>query len=90
MSLIIQILGGGVVGWLTGKALETEGRLNVVREGHALDVICGIIGALVGDRLFFWVVIGKGSQVSDFATAILGAITFVGVARLIANRLRRA
>jgi uncharacterized membrane protein YeaQ/YmgE (transglycosylase-associated protein family) len=90
MNLIVQILVGGLTGWLTGKAVEIEGRLNVVREGHVLDTIYGIIGALIGEHLFFWIVIGKGSSVSDFATAILGAITVVGAARLVTGRLRRA
>jgi len=89
MSLIIQILVGAVTGWLTGKAVEVEGRVNIVREGHVLDTIYGIIGALIGEHLFFWIVIGKGSTLSDFLTAILGSITVVGAARLVTDRWRR-
>jgi uncharacterized membrane protein YeaQ/YmgE (transglycosylase-associated protein family) len=89
MNLVIKVLVGGLAGWLTGKAVEVEGRLNVVREGHVLDTICGIIGALLGEYLFFWIVIGKGSAVSDFATAILGSITLVGAVRLLTGRSRR-
>jgi len=89
MSFIVQILVGALTGWLTGKAVEVEGRLNVERGGHVLDTIYGIIGALIGKHLFFWIVIGKGSAVSDFATTILGAITLVGAARLITDRWRR-
>ena len=85
MNLIVQILVGALTGWLTGKAVEVEGRVNVVREGHVLDTIYGIIGALIGEHLFFWIVIGKGSTMSDLLTAILGSITVVGAARL-ANR----
>ena len=89
MNFIVQILVGAMTGWLTGKAVEVEGRVNVVREGHVLDAIYGIIGALIGEHLFFWIVIGKGSSVSDFATAVLGSIALVGAARLIADRWRR-
>jgi uncharacterized membrane protein YeaQ/YmgE (transglycosylase-associated protein family) len=89
MSLIIQILVGAVTGWLTGKAVEVEGRVSIVREGHVLDTIYGIIGALIGEHLFFWIVIGKGSFVSDLLTAILGSITVVGVGRLVTDRWRR-
>jgi hypothetical protein len=39
---------------------------------------------MVGEHLFFWIVIGKGNAFSDFATAVLGSVTIVGVARLIA------
>jgi uncharacterized membrane protein YeaQ/YmgE (transglycosylase-associated protein family) len=90
MNLLIKIVVGAVTGWLTGKAVETEGRLTVVSEGHVLDTILGVVGALFGDYLFFWIVIGKGSVVSDFATAILGSITVVGIARLVTRRLSGA
>ena len=89
MNLIVQILVGALTGWLTGKAVEVEGRVNVVREGHVLDTIYGIIGALIGEHLFFWIVIGKGSTLSDLLTAILGSITVVGAARLLTDRWRR-
>jgi uncharacterized membrane protein YeaQ/YmgE (transglycosylase-associated protein family) len=83
MNLVVKILAGAVTGWLTGRAVATEGRTKVRRDGQVLDTILGVIGALIGDYLFFWIVIGKGSVVSDFATVILGSITMVGVARLV-------
>jgi uncharacterized membrane protein YeaQ/YmgE (transglycosylase-associated protein family) len=89
MNFIIQFLVGGLTGWLMGKALEVEGRVNVVREGHILDVIFGIIGAFIGEHLFFWIVIGKGSTFSSYAMTVLGSITLVGAARLLAARWRR-
>jgi uncharacterized membrane protein YeaQ/YmgE (transglycosylase-associated protein family) len=90
MTIIVQILVGGVTGWLTGKAVEIEGRVKVVKERHVLDAIYGILGAMVGKHLFFWTVIGKGDAFSDYATMVLGSITIVGAARLIAARWRLA
>ena len=90
MNIIVQVLVGGLTGWLTGKAVEVEGRLKVVREGHVFDIIYGIIGAMIGEYLFFWMVIGKGDTFSSFATTVLGSITLVGAARLIAARWRLA
>jgi uncharacterized membrane protein YeaQ/YmgE (transglycosylase-associated protein family) len=89
MNVVVLIVIGGLTGWLTGKAVEAEGRLNVVREGHVTDVIYGIIGALIGKYLFFWIVIGQGNALSRYATAILGSITLVGAARLLAARWHR-
>jgi hypothetical protein len=31
--------------------------------------VYGIVGAMVGEYLFFWIVIGKGNALGDFATA---------------------
>ena len=89
MNFIVLIIVGGLTGWLTGKAVELEGRINVVREGHVTDVIYGIIGALIGKYLFFWIVIGQGNAFSSYATAVLGSITLVGAARLVAARWHR-
>ena len=89
MNVIIRIIVGALTGWLTGKAVEVEGRMTVVKESHVVDTIYGIIGALLGDYLFFWMVIGKGNAFSSYATAILGSITLVGVARLLAARWHR-
>ena len=89
MNIIVRIVVGGITGWLTGKAVEVEGRVRVVKEGHVLDMIFGIIGAFIGEYLFFWIVIGKGNAFSDYATTILGSITLVGAARLLTARWHR-
>jgi uncharacterized membrane protein YeaQ/YmgE (transglycosylase-associated protein family) len=91
MDIIVSILVGAFTGWLTGKAAEVEGYRKAERGGHVivLDMVYGIIGAMVGEYLFFWIVIGKGSAFSDYATMVLGAIAVVGAARLLAARLRR-
>ena len=89
MNVIVRIIVGALTGWLTGKAVEVEGRITVVREGHVTDVIYGIIGALIGEYLFFWMVIGQGNAFSSYATAVLGSITLVGAARLLAARWHR-
>jgi uncharacterized membrane protein YeaQ/YmgE (transglycosylase-associated protein family) len=90
MNVMVQILVGGLTGWLIGKAVEVEGRVSMVREGHLLDVIYGIIGAMVGEHLFFWIVMGKGDAFSTYTMAILGSVTLVGAARMVAARWHRA
>jgi uncharacterized membrane protein YeaQ/YmgE (transglycosylase-associated protein family) len=89
VDVIIRIIIGGLTGWLTGKAVEVEGRTIVVKESHVTDAVYGIIGAILGEYLFFWMVIGQGNTLSSYATAVLGAITLVGAARLLAARWHR-
>ena len=90
MNIIVRIVVGGITGWLTGKMVEIEGRTKVVGEGHGLDMIWGIVGAMVGEYLFFWIVIGQGNAFSDYITTVLGSIALVGAARLLAARWRVA
>ena len=37
MNVIVRIVIGGLAGWFTGKAVEVEDHVKVVREGHVLD-----------------------------------------------------
>lgn len=90
MDIFARILLGAVAGWLTGKAADGEraGRGSSPGNYQLRDVICGVIGALVGHSLFFWIIIGS-SSFGNYATAVLGAIAVVGAARLIGARLQR-
>jgi uncharacterized membrane protein YeaQ/YmgE (transglycosylase-associated protein family) len=90
MNVIVRILVGGITGWLTGRLVEIEGRVKVVEEGHLLDTIYGIVGGIIGKYLFFWIVTGKGDAFSDYVMTVLGAVTLVGAARLLAERWRQA
>ena len=91
MDFLTRILLGAIAGWLTGKAADGEraGRSSSPGNNQLRDVVCGVIGAVVGHSLFFWVVIGS-SSFGNYATAVLGAILVVGAARLIAGRLKRS
>src|ERR1043165_1384256 len=83
MGGILWIVVGGITGWLTGKIIEKKGYGDTLLPGYAklLDIFFGIIGASIGGYLFFWIVIGQGSSFSYYATAVLGAITLVGIMR---------
>ncbi len=87
MNLLLKIIVGGIVGYLTGKPVDAEGSVVIRRKANLADIFLGAIGACFGDYLFFWVIIGKGSFFTDFATTILGSIAFVGAARLVSRRL---
>lgn len=91
MDFLVRILLGAITGWLTGKAADGEetGRRFSPGNTRLRDVIYGVIGALVGHSLFFWVII-ESSSLGNYATAVLGAIAVVAAARLIGARLQRA
>ena len=90
LNIFARILLGAITGWLTGKIADGEraGRGSSPGSNQLRDVICGVIGGLVGHSLFFWVIIGS-SSFGNYATAVLGAILVVGAARLIGARLQR-
>jgi uncharacterized membrane protein YeaQ/YmgE (transglycosylase-associated protein family) len=87
LDLLTRMFLGAIAGWLTGIAADGEraGRASL-GNNRLRDIIFGVIGALVGHSLFFWVIIGS-SSFGTYATAVLGAIAVVGAARLIGARL---
>ena len=88
MDRIFSVLLAGVAGWLTGKLIG-EQSYGKTLTGHAatgLDMLFGTLGGSIGHYLFFWAVIGEGSSLSRYGTAVLGAITLVIVARIVFAR----
>ena len=91
MDIIARISLGALSGWLTGKAVDGE---RIAKGGRpakiqVFDAIYGVIGASIGEHLFFWIIIGDNSF-GHYATAVLGAIAAVGAGRLIGARLDRS
>ena len=81
MNLIIWLLVGALVGWLASMVMRTD-----AQQGAILNIVVGIVGALIGGFLF------GGPTINSSAlnlTAIL--ISFVGAVILLAvvNLIRR-
>ena len=82
MNLIIWLLVGALVGWLASMVMRTD-----AQQGAILNIVVGIVGALIGGFLF------GGPTINSSAlnlTAIL--ISFVGAVILLAvvNLVRRS
>jgi uncharacterized membrane protein YeaQ/YmgE (transglycosylase-associated protein family) len=85
MSFIILLVIGGVLGWLASIVMRTN-----AQQGMFLNVVVGIVGALIGGLLLA-PMIGSGTITDgDYSFASLG-VSFVGAIVLLAivNLLRR-
>ena len=76
MAIIIWIIFGGLVGWVASAIVGTN-------EGIILDIIVGIVGAILGGWLMS--LIGKsgvsGFNWYSFLVALLGAVILVGIVK---------
>ena len=76
MQLLLWIMDGLVVGWLTGKTMASKGR-NLV-----MDIVMGAAGAVAGG---FFVTVApvlvQGKMIYANLGAILGAITLTVLSR---------
>ena len=86
MNIIIWLVVGGLIGWVASILMGTDGRQGVV-----LNVVVGIVGAVLGGWLLSGV-FGAGSiNQGDFSVAglivsLLGAIILLFLVRLVRGR----
>jgi len=82
MNFIIWLVVGGLIGWVASKIMGTDGQ-----QGIFLNVIVGIVGALLGGWLISPLV-GEGTINSgDFSlgglvVSLLGAVILLAVVNL--------
>jgi uncharacterized membrane protein YeaQ/YmgE (transglycosylase-associated protein family) len=83
MNLIIWLIVGGLIGWIASMIMRTDGQ-----QGIILNVVVGIIGALLGGFLLA-PLFGTGTVNSgDFSIAgllvsLLGAVILLGIVNLV-------
>lgn len=76
MNIIIWLVVGGVLGWLASLLMRRS-------EGIIMNVVVGIVGALIGGW-FISPLVGAGTiNQSDFSLASLG-VSFLGAVILLA------
>lgn len=85
MNLIIWLAIGGVIGWLASLLMNTDGQ-----QGIILNVVVGIVGAMIGGW-FISPMVGVGTiNQNNFSLPAMG-VSFIGAVILLAivNLFRR-
>lgn len=89
MSFVLWIVIGGILGWLASMVMRTD-----AQQGIFLNMVVGIVGALLGGWLLTPFVGGGTINYDDFSAmsllvSFLGAVVLLGVVNLILRgRLR--
>ena len=81
MGILIWLIVGGLVGWLASLLMRTD-----ASQGILLNIIVGIVGAVVAGWLF-----GGGASVNEVVSVRSFALSLVGAVLLLAvvNVFRR-
>lgn len=81
MGIIVWLIVGGIVGWLASLIMRTDGQ-----QGILLNIVVGIVGAMIGGFLF-----GRGNINNSGLTVTTFLVSLVGAVVLLAiwNLLRR-
>ena len=85
MGLIILIIVGGILGWLASIVMRTDGQ-----QGILLNVVVGIVGALLAGFIVNPMIGGGNIMNGDFSGSAL-LVSFLGAVVLLAivNLVRR-
>jgi len=79
MSLFVWIVLGLIAGFIASHLVNHHG------DGMLLDILLGIVGAIVGGWLFHW--FGRegvnGLNIHSFFVATVGAVLFLVVAHMV-------
>ncbi|MBC7990537.1 MAG: GlsB/YeaQ/YmgE family stress response membrane protein [Luteimonas sp.] len=83
MNLIIWLVVGGLIGWVASMMMRTDGQ-----QGIILNVVVGIVGALLGGWLLS-PLLGAGTiNNNDFSlpslgVSLLGAVILLAIVNLV-------
>ena len=80
-ELIGWIIIGGLAGWIASKIMGTD-----AQQGVLGNIIVGVIGALVGGFVLFWVNLGDAGFIVRQLTATVGAVILIWLLRLVTGR----
>jgi uncharacterized membrane protein YeaQ/YmgE (transglycosylase-associated protein family) len=81
MGVIWWLIVGLIAGWLTGKIMGSPGK------GALMDIIIGLIGALVGGFLMQLLGFrGEGGMIYTILVAVLGAVILTWIFRKFATK----
>lgn len=82
LGWIIAIIVGGVAGWLASMVMARDASMGIV-----MNIIVGIVGALIGNWLIA-PLLGFGGSIQEFdigsfVIAVIGAIILLAIVNLI-------
>ncbi len=77
MGLLYSIVVGLIAGWLAGQVMRGGGY------GTIMDIVLGIVGAVVGGWLLGLLGIHAGGFIGTIIVAIIGAVFLIWLSRLL-------
>ena len=77
MNLIIQLIVGGVIGWLASIVMKTNAQMGVIA-----NIIVGIVGAGIGGWLAVQLGVG-GPPFMSWVMAIAGAAILIAILKVL-------
>lgn len=80
MNFLVWIIFGAISGWVASMIMKTN-----ANQGLLMDIILGIVGAVVGGYLFsmFGSQGVTGFNLHSFLVSIVGAVVLIGIGKIL-------
>ena len=79
INLIVWLLLGALVGWLASMVMRTD-----AQQGALLNIVVGIVGAMIGGFLLGGPTINTNSlNVTAIIVSFVGAVVLLGIVNLV-------
>ena len=83
VNLLVVIIVGAVIGWLASQIMKTQ-------QGLAVDIIVGVVGALLASYLFGKETFTSGNfAITSLLWSLFGAVILLAALKLLLKVLRR-
>lgn len=87
MGIIIWLVMGGLIGWIASLIMGTD-----ARQGIVLNVIVGIVGAVIGGWLIGPLLgagsINDGISIMSVIVSLIGAVLLLGILSLFQRKAK--
>ena len=77
-GIIIWLIVGGVCGWLASLIMRTD-----AQQGILLNIVVGIIGAVIAGLLLGKGNINQGFSIESFLWSLVGAVILLAIVNLL-------
>jgi uncharacterized membrane protein YeaQ/YmgE (transglycosylase-associated protein family) len=79
INLIVVLIVGAIIGWVAGMIMKTRG-------GLLVDIVVGIVGALLAGFLFGRDTLTSGNfSIESLLFSLLGAVILLAIVKLISR-----
>ena len=78
MNLIVWLVVGGIIGWLASIVMRTD-----AQQGILMNIVVGIIGAVLAGLVLGKGNINQGLTVETFLWSLLGAVILLAIVNLV-------
>ncbi|MBK9711650.1 MAG: GlsB/YeaQ/YmgE family stress response membrane protein [Kouleothrix sp.] len=78
MNFVLWLLFGALVGWLASMVMRTD-----AQQGALLNIVVGIIGAMIGGFLFGGPTINNTFNLTALLVSFVGAVILLAIVNLV-------